>query len=137
LIFGTTLVLQPVLQPSSGAVDREGAARRHEGWSRARGRSDSDAQERETSPRVTEAATSRSYLPVDYERALGSSAVVLAQNKNAYKKENTRIMCSIDTLSYRDRVLYYGGFFFIPIQCFFVLGEYYSTRPEGSFVIRE
>jgi len=45
-------------------VDREGAARRHEGWSRARGWSDSkDARERETSLSVAEAANSRSYEP--------------------------------------------------------------------------
>jgi hypothetical protein len=46
------------------------------------GASECDARERETSPSAAEAANSRSYLPVDYERALGSSAVVLAQNKN-------------------------------------------------------
>jgi hypothetical protein len=35
----------------------------------------------ETSPSVAKAVNSRSYLPMDYKRALGASAVVLAQNK--------------------------------------------------------
>ena len=58
---------------STRVVDREGAARWHEGWSRVRGRSDSDVRELETSPSAAEAANSRLYLPVEYDRVQGLS----------------------------------------------------------------
>jgi hypothetical protein len=61
---------------STRVVDRGGTARRQEGWSQARGRSDigrsdSDALELETSPRAAEAANPRLYLPAEYDRVQG------------------------------------------------------------------
>jgi hypothetical protein len=74
---------------STRVVDREGAARWREGWTRARERSGSDARERESSPSATEAANSRSYLPVESARVHVLRCRSTQPQRSAVKKSTT------------------------------------------------